>query len=245
MNYDNQTLSSICPSCGAGHMSIFYEVAGVPVHSVLLHTQRQEALDYPKGDIRLGYCQSCGFVSNVAFDPSVHEYSAKYESTQGYSSTFNAFHRRLAQNLIAQLPPLVEALTDYGHAYGMVFQIVDDILDFEATDSEKRIALASFLATFGEFENVNYVKFTVDGETEGDLGGRQIEDFWGAVSLADGSRSSAKSPCPPAVTATDAGRMMPTRTSRHSISGQVNPGSVAPHEDAVTDETATRPSPID
>ncbi len=100
MNHDNQTMNLTCPSCGVEPMSVFYEVAGVPVHSVLLHTQRQEALDYPKGDIRLGYCQSCGFVSNVAFDPSVHEYSAKYESTQGYSSTFNAFHRRLAQNLI-------------------------------------------------------------------------------------------------------------------------------------------------
>lgn len=96
----NQTTKSVCPSCGEPGMSIFYEVTGVPVHSVLLHTQRQEALEYPTGDIRLGYCQSCGFVSNLAFDPSLHEYSAKYESTQGYSSTFNAFHRRLAQNLI-------------------------------------------------------------------------------------------------------------------------------------------------
>lgn len=29
--------------------------------------------------------------------------------------------------------PLVEALTDYGNAYGMVFQIVDDVLDLTAT----------------------------------------------------------------------------------------------------------------
>ncbi|MCU1390106.1 MAG: putative polyprenyl diphosphate synthase, partial [Ilumatobacteraceae bacterium] len=32
--------------------------------------------------------------------------------------------------------PVVEALTDYGRAYGMVFQIVDDILDITATDDQ-------------------------------------------------------------------------------------------------------------
>jgi heptaprenyl diphosphate synthase len=31
---------------------------------------------------------------------------------------------------------VVEALTDFGNAYGMVFQIVDDILDITATDAE-------------------------------------------------------------------------------------------------------------
>ncbi len=32
--------------------------------------------------------------------------------------------------------PLVDALTEYGNAYGMVFQIVDDILDITATDAQ-------------------------------------------------------------------------------------------------------------
>lgn len=66
-------------------------------------------------------------------------------------------------------------------------QIVVDwkpaILDFEATDSEKRLALGAFLATFGEFSNVKTVKFTVDGKTEGEVEGKEIADFWGAVSL--------------------------------------------------------------
>ena len=32
--------------------------------------------------------------------------------------------------------PLVDALTEYGNSYGMVFQIVDDILDITATDEQ-------------------------------------------------------------------------------------------------------------
>jgi SAM-dependent methyltransferase len=48
----------------------------------------------------LGMCPACGFISNVAFDPTLHEYSSKYEATQSYSPTFNVFHRNLAQRLI-------------------------------------------------------------------------------------------------------------------------------------------------
>ncbi len=48
----------------------------------------------------MGFCQSCGFITNVVFDPTLHEYSADYEPTQGYSPTFNAFHQKLATDLI-------------------------------------------------------------------------------------------------------------------------------------------------
>jgi SAM-dependent methyltransferase len=61
---------------------------------------RDVAMNYPKGDIKLGYCGNCGFVSNTAFNPTVHEYSTQYEETQGFSATFRAFHSRLAASLI-------------------------------------------------------------------------------------------------------------------------------------------------
>ena len=96
------TVQYRCPSCSNLGLSIFFEVKNVPVHSVLLFSARQEALKYPKGNIALGFCQSCGFITNVAFDPSLHEYSSRYEETQGFSSTFKAFHRELAIRLIEQ-----------------------------------------------------------------------------------------------------------------------------------------------
>ncbi len=104
MNQDHnewtKTLQDTCPSCGTPGMDVFYEVNQVPVHSVLLMNTREEALGYTKRDIALALCHVCGFISNIAFDASVHEYSAKYEETQGFSGTFNKFHRTLAQNLI-------------------------------------------------------------------------------------------------------------------------------------------------
>lgn len=90
----------ICPSCDAVSMSVFYKLKRVPVHSVLLLSTREEALNYPQGDIALGFCNSCGFISNLAFDPSLHEYSSEYEATQAFSSTFNTFHHNLAKRLI-------------------------------------------------------------------------------------------------------------------------------------------------
>jgi len=93
-------MSRTCPNCGSDGMSVFYEINRVPVHSVLLLPTREEAVNYPKGDIALGFCDTCGFISNVAFDPSLHEYSSRYEATHAFSPTFNAFSQRLADHLI-------------------------------------------------------------------------------------------------------------------------------------------------
>ena len=86
----------LCLNCGSVGMSVFYALDRVPAHSVLLMPTRDAAVSYPRGDIRLGFCDTCGFISNVAFDAGLNEYSAQYEETQGYSDTFNTFSRNLA-----------------------------------------------------------------------------------------------------------------------------------------------------
>ena len=90
----------LCPTCGSDATRPFYEVDRVPTNSVLLLESAQEARDFPTGRISLVHCAHCGHVHNHAFDPRLTEYSGRYESTQAYSSTFNAFHRRLAQDMI-------------------------------------------------------------------------------------------------------------------------------------------------
>ena len=59
------------------------------------------------------------------------------------------------------------------------------VLSFTATDDEKLLVYASFLMTFGQFREVKKVRFTVEGKTSGTIGGKDVEDFWGAVSLKD------------------------------------------------------------
>jgi SAM-dependent methyltransferase len=79
---------------------VFCDITGVPVNSVLSLDSRAEAEAFPRGDIRLGFCANCGLVYNTVFDPQRLEYSARYDPTQAFSSTFNRWHRRLAQQLV-------------------------------------------------------------------------------------------------------------------------------------------------
>lgn len=90
----------ICPSCGMQNTSIFYEARNVPVNSCLMMSTQQEALEFPRGDIALGFCEECGFIFNVAFDPLKVDYSPVYEDQQCFSSTFNAFAQDLAKRLV-------------------------------------------------------------------------------------------------------------------------------------------------
>jgi SAM-dependent methyltransferase len=93
-------INRTCPSCSASDVHVFYSVSGVPTNSVLLLETAEAARSIPTGDIHLGHCPTCGHVYNTAFDPGLTEYSGRYESTQGFSPTFNTFHRRLAEDMI-------------------------------------------------------------------------------------------------------------------------------------------------
>jgi SAM-dependent methyltransferase len=92
--------SLACPNCGGQGMAPIFEVDDVPVHSVLLMPTREEAVGYPHGNVRVGFCVRCGFLANTAFDASVHEYSTRYEETQGFSPVFNKFADDLARRMV-------------------------------------------------------------------------------------------------------------------------------------------------
>ncbi len=89
-----------CPSCANPEMSVFYEAGSMPAHSVLLLPSREAALAYPRGEMVLGFCNGCGFVTNLKFDPALNEYGSRYEETQGFSPTFREFNRGVAERLI-------------------------------------------------------------------------------------------------------------------------------------------------
>src|SRR3546814_6935594 len=80
-----------CPACGSAACDLFYAVDSVPTNSCLLVTDRESALGFPTGDIRLCFCGDCGFIFNAAFRTELTIYSEEYEETQGLSPTFNAF----------------------------------------------------------------------------------------------------------------------------------------------------------
>jgi SAM-dependent methyltransferase len=95
-----RALNRTCPCCGTHGMKVFYAVDRVPTNSCILLPTREEALSYPTGDVRMAFCAGCGFISNIAFDAKLTEYSGRYEETQAYSPTFNSFHDKLAHTLV-------------------------------------------------------------------------------------------------------------------------------------------------
>ena len=89
-----------CPNCGNHEISVFYEVDEVPVHSCLMMSSQSEAQDFPCGDVKLGFCDRCGFITNTLFDSKWSAYAPNYEDQQSYSPTFNKFSLKLANHLI-------------------------------------------------------------------------------------------------------------------------------------------------
>jgi len=96
----SKTTLQHCPSCNSKDLSTLFEVDRIPVHSVLLMRSKELALNFQTGNMELSFCGACGFIFNRAFDGQLQSYSKEYEETQGFSPTFNKFHRRLALDLI-------------------------------------------------------------------------------------------------------------------------------------------------
>ena len=95
-----QESQRICKSCGSTGMRVFYEIHGVPVHSCMLLPTRAEALAFPTGNLALGFCSNCGFISNLLFDSRLQNYAPGYEEQQSFSERFNEFARALATRLL-------------------------------------------------------------------------------------------------------------------------------------------------
>lgn len=92
-----------CPGCGSNRTFPFFELPEVPSNSCILLTSVEEAKACPRGRVLLCFCEDCGFIGNHSFEPALTEYSERYEETQGFSPTFNAYLSELAASLIDQL----------------------------------------------------------------------------------------------------------------------------------------------
>ena len=90
----------VCPNCCNNRAVVFYQVDQLPIHTVQLLRSRQEALDAPLGNITLGFCHTCGFITNLSFDPDTLQYNNNYDNTRRHSHTFSGFEKELAVYLV-------------------------------------------------------------------------------------------------------------------------------------------------
>jgi SAM-dependent methyltransferase len=117
-----------CPNCSSsGGCHSFYEVLGVPTNSCLLIDDRARALDFPTGDIVLAVCNGCGFIFNAAWDAQRTVYSDQYEETQGFSATFNAFNRAIAEELVSSYDIRGKTVLEIGCGKGEFLNLICEL----------------------------------------------------------------------------------------------------------------------
>lgn len=124
-----EVLNCSCPSCDQDRMYLLYKIEQAPTNSVLLFPNPADALTYPKGDITLGFCTACGFITNTTFDQKLTQYSEKYEATQSCSPTFNSFNRRLALHLIEKYNLRGKDILEIGCGQGEFLNLLCDLGD--------------------------------------------------------------------------------------------------------------------
>jgi hypothetical protein len=113
-----------CPACRGREVSPVIEIKNVPTNSCLMLDSAEEARAYPRGDIALTFCRSCGFIFNRAFDPLLTEYSQRYEPTQAFSPTFQRFHEGLAKRLVQDLKLNGKTIVEIGCGQGEFLHLI-------------------------------------------------------------------------------------------------------------------------
>jgi len=92
--------SAQCLACGATETRVFLHIPRVPVHCNVLWPTRGAAINAPRGEIRLTFCECCGHVFNEIFDPGLMTYTNGYENSLHFSAQFHEYASNLASELI-------------------------------------------------------------------------------------------------------------------------------------------------
>lgn len=87
-----------CPVCGYRPTPVA-DLADVPVLANELWSTPEEARRAPRGSIRLALCHRCGLLWNTAFEPTLVDYTQRYENSLHFSPTFQRFAAQLARRL--------------------------------------------------------------------------------------------------------------------------------------------------
>lgn len=115
-----------CLACDAGELIAFYEAPVVPAQTCVLLDHESEAIAYPSGSLLLAFCERCGFIQNVRFDPEIVDYSMPTEESQAFSNRFNVFASALADDLVARLGLEGRSLLELGCGKGDFLRLMVD-----------------------------------------------------------------------------------------------------------------------
>ena len=134
-----------CPVCNHPEMTGFFEIENTPVFCNVLWNTRGEALSARRAPIHLAYCNNCGLIYNVAFDPELIEYSPDYENSLHFSPRFQKHAEDTANRLIQQYQlrnkDIIEIGCGQGDFLAMLQRLGDNrVLGFDPSYTHEKTA---------------------------------------------------------------------------------------------------------
>ncbi|MBW8041233.1 MAG: methyltransferase domain-containing protein [Planctomycetes bacterium] len=134
-----------CPLCDHPEMTGFFEIESAPVFCNVLWNTREEALSAHRAPIHLAYCNNCGLIYNVAFDPELIEYSPDYENSLHFSPRFQKHAEDTANRLIQQYQlrnkDIIEIGCGQGDFLAMLQRLGDNrVLGFDPSYTHEKTA---------------------------------------------------------------------------------------------------------
>lgn len=115
--------------------SAIYEIEELPVFQNRMYDSEQEAIDCPKGNVRLIEDPYTGFIYNQLFDPKLVNYDQSYQNEQGVSALFKE-HLNQASLIIEEAIGR-QNLIEVGCGKGLFLEILQkkgfEIIGFDPT----------------------------------------------------------------------------------------------------------------
>ncbi len=113
-----------CRVCSSPEIEMFFELSEFPTLSSVLLRTAEEARHWPRAPIRLGFCHSCAWIGNTAFDAALLNYGEHYENSLHYSSVFQGYADRLARYLVRRFHLRGKDVIEIGCGQGDFLQAI-------------------------------------------------------------------------------------------------------------------------
>lgn len=118
MRNEDKSKQNSCSVCKSTDIDVILEILHVPVHCNLLWPTREKAIQAPRGDIQLGFCQNCSHIFNISFKPELMDYTQAYENSLHFSPHFQKYAKTLATSLIERYELHGKDIIDIGCGKG-------------------------------------------------------------------------------------------------------------------------------
>lgn len=121
---ENMTSLPSCPVCQSQSLRQVITIPSVPAHCCILWNTQQEAVNCPKGDIHLTFCDECGHLYNPAFDERLMAYSPNYENSLHFSPRFQEYSKGLIRRLTESYQLYGKDIIDIGCGKGDFLKMI-------------------------------------------------------------------------------------------------------------------------